>query len=1682
MQSKLAPEIDARRSPRARRGSFLVMVVGVLVLMAVIAVVYVAISRSDRQGGAAFVNAGRADRVPHEMAQYIAGVIADDLFDTVNSSHALGLLPGQDPSPMREAWDYPSTAQFEQSFGSTAPIVSRPAGAELRFTPTGNGSGADPWLASTTPTWIPVTSATGQITDARASMLKHLRQTDWGNATNIAPDGRFVNLYNLRPQAAGGAVGGGFAADAIQMSQSLSVFDDRGQVVPLTTAEANTPALLSANQRNAFLRPADINPAGPLGPRSPFWPGYQWVDTDGDGFDDARVFEMLDATAPTSANWVRLIANDPNTRYFFAARIVDLSAAINVNTAFEFSTPPDPTGLPGTTPADVDLRRLLTMEDLALDYPPPSGSSALYGMLHQPTPNEIRASPTLLEPQDYTPYDEAIAPLVAGEAYLTLRQARRDGLVPARGEALAPAPPSPRERSSFFESIAGRPDGVAMLRGATGGADSYRLGGVAGLGDLLELLTFRGVNNPAVTSRLESAMAVRSTPPVLGLATTRARLNPLRDARSLWYERDVTPDNPGLLPLIREQMLARSALDLRQHLTPLSGARPLRPAMKHEARTPDELNAFTSSIGGFEQKVDALDLLARRDSQALFRAWADVLLPFADWPNAWPGAAIDEGVATLFYGHRGPELPLMLAAHLTANTLDAFDADHAPTAQTLLVDEAFLAALARDAAQGIASRTYPWSAMRPRAGVLAVKPSGGGGWRNSPVPVYDGLLDLNVWYERVPEADQGPVQAYWRVDEAQRDPTSAGMPNRLAKVQAGAAGAVRNRAVTVFGAEAQPFITEAATFFVYANKRSSQVGFTPNTSHATIRDGLLGPNGIFATGAAPGSNELASRDLLFQCFAVQLTNPFPFELNLTDLGYYLEFAGQHYRMHRYSIQAPTGSEPPSSGPFPLVLRPYESTVVFALNDQVADVVRVLDKTDDDNANNSITAAGLVSWLSMQCRVRDYFYRTLSGTQVIAQQGPDPELTLVPFYDPVTDVPRAAGQLPINPLSDLGTISVVAPMDDPLRRARNGEVRLWRRVVNTDAGETPQTNTLANDQLMDRLVDPRWFDAVRSGGANASSLYTNPTLDRHLRLPGDRVGDTEPDPDEVLGIVTAASIRRPNWPTGGGPGGQRFRTPVGAVPAYAVESKAANLAFARSYNRGDKSAAGTAPGPVRSLDRQFFERGDPEAATGFRTMWIRQLTEQVTNRVHLGDRAEEKTGNDIPLNLSSVSFRDLNAEIWLDNQRFMRQIPGGSAEARGIVRVGDLLLPLAIGPMFDPELPDYPSREPHNPAFRGSWTTLGEALANALDYDFSTQPGDVLHRLGNTQGPDIRSHGPLTKGRLHLDRYSCFYDADADLLFTPPQQAGSGQERPMGTVAPMAWRVFDVFAPMYRVENAGRPVAKSEDFGSRTRATPGMINLGTAPLTVLRSLPLVSPPTNSIPGTDPWWWTGSGAHDGRSDIAATITAFRDKQPVEPRGMPGTYLWFRDNITGQAPPNGRQLNAAQATDPLGAQAFNEFPGLRTLGEVFAARAPFVTGAYSDAFSIDRIGKDALATGYPAANPAIAVDTPITLINGNTATGSGTPNVVVHDIPRQVADSYAEQLSVMNAISHAASVRSDLYAAWFVVMGFKRGDVEGLSSQDDALVPSVRRRFLMVVDRSNVLKKGDSPRVLMLKELPN
>jgi hypothetical protein len=100
---------------------------------------------------------------------------------------------------------------------------------------------------------------------------------------------------------------------------------------------------------------------------------------------------------------------------------------------------------------------------------------------------------------------------------------------------------------------------------------------------------------------------------------------------------------------------------------------------------------------------------------------------------------------------------------------------------------------------------------------------------------------------------------------------------------------------------------------------------------------------------------------------------------------------------------------------------------------------------------------------------------------------------------------------------------------------------------------------------------------------------------------------------------------------------------------------------------------------------------------------------------------------------------------------------------------------------------------------------------------------------------------------------------------------------------------------------------------------------------------------------------------------------------------------------------------------------------------------------------------------------------------------PATLANMKPSSVKDGYEENLLVANAMLNAVSVRSDIFCAYFVLHGYQQSDVEGLSRDNTGptaaqpMVPTLKRRYMMVVDRSNVTKTGDKPKILLFQELP-
>jgi hypothetical protein len=99
------------------------------------------------------------------------------------------------------------------------------------------------------------------------------------------------------------------------------------------------------------------------GPSAPEYAPYQYIDADGDGMIDSRIFELIDGTRIGNDVVLPAFPYSGPARLFAGVRIIDLSGLVNVNTATDFRTTPDDKNLAGLTPADVDLCRLLRLSD-----------------------------------------------------------------------------------------------------------------------------------------------------------------------------------------------------------------------------------------------------------------------------------------------------------------------------------------------------------------------------------------------------------------------------------------------------------------------------------------------------------------------------------------------------------------------------------------------------------------------------------------------------------------------------------------------------------------------------------------------------------------------------------------------------------------------------------------------------------------------------------------------------------------------------------------------------------------------------------------------------------------------------------------------------------------------------------------------------------------------------------------------------------------------------------------------------------------------------------------------------------------------------------------------------------------------------------------------------------------------
>jgi hypothetical protein len=1937
-----------------RRGSVLILVVGVLALIATVVIVYTTVGQTDKRAGANTLRTSQAQEQAQAVGSYLAGLIAEGQFKYVNQLPLSGQT--DEARAVRVPMDYPGVDPLAvapsdaTATGNTLALFGHRTDGKVVEPWRLNGPdpriAADPWLATALPERLRITNAAGGLTGNPEAVpvdptMPWRDVRDWRSISNPAPGGMFVNLVNLRNNF-GAEPGVGQAADGkprmtsgltllapaytvqlgsptapeqipaatISLPQALPRWNGTALATRSTATDwaqndpvVYRPADYTLNQvglarpvretrgstaRAALNRLYNLTPPDRIVPGDQEYFGNQYADADGDGLADSRWFEPVDATTLDSdGNPVAkaLLPTGSPWRIFVAARIVDLSSKVNVNTATQFASPPTARFPAGATPADIDLERLLKMNDVAeakgrVDTGGAVTPFALYDALTQPgagnTPVEFRRGSTgASDPANYAAEiaysfrtqggwgypdylgndDGHVHGLVGAASFAALLDARTRTIngpqrlqqalntgetdLPNQGVAYPPlsgggvARGFARERPNPFDALVDRFEGNQV--NAVDRAELYRLSvslggesfgtrpnpGVAdvpelsglrnafGLADELELRTFEGVNDATTLSRLEQTLS--------GRLSYAPNLDPLRSNRTSDLERldrdradntDFEFDNgvaaqPTLEPdgFVDPDTALQAQIDLRRHLTTVSGARPLasadvtsNPGALSAAELASDPERLLSGISRAQRVVGTQTVpdwpAMQQGINSLFDAAVRTLMPFADeertgesvWDGEPDAANLRNPARSLFYGglrtvpgqapksmdYRGSpgEVASRLAAHWTANLIasrlrwsEPIPASGPPTAVEAADRPVMFTLLSGGQVPGggsarafVEQRTlYPaGDAARGTLAPAAVFPE----WDaelNFALPTLAafaprvvGRLDLDAG-RAVPTSGSG------RVDRTAPDTVNP---------------ALHSPATRVFGITPQPFITQAASFVVYV---------------AVDGGGQEKPR-------IRGSVSTSNTSYITEVLAVTLHNPFDVELSLgkvnidgptgrvvnagateevqvrtrqSDLRYYLEFGGKTYAVAKESITTSGTLEN-------IVLAPGASKTVYISDMNTEQMVERF-----RNAGVTVSELDVRAWLGRQMGT--------DADGVIRLPRVDPDLKQL------TPATPAAGILsPSNPDTNL-------PNPD-----ENRQVRLWQ-VVRTATETFSAGNNRRNDILVDRLRDPRPFTS-------------SPTLDRRIRPSltlrvADGNDQRPPNGGQIL--VRAGKIRRP-----ADPAGARWR---GSLPAYCIEVKAPQLDSGGAADPAARFDAGGGTPSVVSLNVEWQSGnallnnlldngavGEPEIqlsefsagndflmrsaalAVGSPTPGQHQDFRSITPPIpsERWDAHEPPTaysteaesgppGSKFTLSsrrsLSGLQWREVRSgpndpvtgqpRTWWTagleipmllpavNQRSLGTAPGdgvrlGSAvtvarqfdpgtqqrvEAAPVpppLRASDLMATLAVGPSHEPLVQRPNVSDPDDPRhLEAQWTTLAEAAALALDHDSPAQPtsGPVnpMYRIGAVDPRWFNASetvneaqlvlGATVKGRLAFDRFVPFVDrASGGLVGSAPDgvfEAGADQVRGLGQ--PLAMGLLDALRP-----GVG---------GSLTRKVEGTVNVNTAPQLVQWTLPMAAPsvyqgdwPGIAESGTNPsrdrlvnpgqeWW-----------DVTGTLLAYRDKDLAD------AGAWRLDN-TNRGTSRGDRFTSrfvdadgasteygADSTAPAYAQndpstwvgrwvatgipGLREAPGLASVGELLAVRqrelpTAAVSGLYAEVnddrrwASVDRQARAGTA-------PRLAFMEQPTNPDGVYGVGgalhrrpvaSVTDERQAFDLP-EVPDAPTASQPIVDALLGTVSTRSDVFAAWFLVHGYTAADVEGLGPTDP-MTPSLAKRYVMVVDRSNVVSSGDRPRVLLFREVP-
>ncbi|MCZ6612720.1 MAG: hypothetical protein O6941_08795 [Planctomycetota bacterium] len=272
--------------------------------------------------------------------------------------------------------------------------------------------------------------------------------------------------------------------------------------------------------------------------------------------------------------------------------------------------------------------------------------------------------------------------------------------------------------------------------------------------------------------------------------------------------------------------------------------------------------------------------------------------------------------------------------------------------------------------------------------------------------------------------------------------------------------------------------------------------------------------------------------------------------------------------------------------------------------------------------------------------------------------------------------------------------------------------------------------------------------------------------------------------------------------------------------------------------------------------------------------------------------------------------------------------------------------------------------------------------------------------------------------------------------------------------PAGLRVLDAFVCDGIGVNSGGAGEFLNANGFSGKMTPGLININTAPVEVMRALPHMTRMVHEA---------NSPSDNLYVRIPEAIVQYRERfngiSPMDPN-----YLLYSTGIPSGANYSGR---AGGLRPERGLASIGELT-LLTKPAQFVPPLPLLEP--NENWQVDFAALRPLVVGGAGGVESTQISTDVNDVFDPMG-----------DVPDQVAQDVEEQNLLFAGISNLITTRSDMFTVYFKIRSFRQNRVTGIWDATDPEYIVDDSRYVMLVDRSEVNRPTDKPKILYLEKLP-